>query len=66
MNSDIKDEDILFKKSKNILLFNIDKIAPKPFLEEEINILIKKMNYFTSGINALFFFFHYINYKLIN
>ena len=44
MDSDSKDEDYLFKKSKNILLFNIDKIAPKPFLEEEINILIKKMN----------------------
>ena len=66
MDSDSKDEDYLFKKSKNILLFNIDKIAPKPFLEEEINILIKKMNYFTSGINVLFHFFHYINYKLIN
>ena len=44
MNSDSRDEDLLFRKSNNILLFNIDKIAPKPFLEEEINNLIKKMN----------------------
>ena len=32
------------EKSNNILLFNIDKLASKPFLEDGINILIKKMN----------------------